>query len=265
MRKIHPSAYVSKNAELEDDIEIGPFSYIGDGVILRRGVKISTCVRIEGETIIGEETEIGHGSAIGLPPQDLSFKGERSRLVIGKHNKIREFVTIHRATGEGEETVIGDNNYIMDYVHIAHNCRIGSEVVIVNMAQLAGYVEIRDYAFISGMTAFHQFVRVGEYAFVGGYSRVCQDVPPFFMALGIPLRVIGVNVVGLRRRGFSSDRIRILRNAYKLIYRQGLSLSQALEKIKEELPWNEDISLLLEFIEVSKRGITLKAGGEENE
>jgi len=265
MTKIHPSAYVSSKAVIEDEVEVGPYSYIGDGVIIKRGAVISSSVRIEGDTEIGEGTEIGHGSAIGLPPQDLSFKGEKSRLVIGKDNRIREFVTIHRATGEGEETRIGDRNFIMDYVHIAHNCRIGSDVVLVNMAQLAGYVEVMNYAYISGLVAFHQYVRVGEHAFIGGFSRVTQDVPPYLMALGIPLRVIGVNVVGLRRRGFPSDVIMTLRKAYKLIYRSGLNLSQALNRIREELPITEELKNLLGFIETSKRGITLKSGEGEDD
>ena len=248
--KVHPFAVVEK----------GPFSYIGPNVKIGRGVKIGTNVHIEGHTEIGENCVIRHGAAIGFPPQDVAFKGEKSFVKIGKNNTIREFVTIHRASGEGESTIVGDNNFIMAYAHLAHNVKIGSNVVIVNGAQLAGYVEVGDRAFISGLVAIHQFVRIGAYAIVGGVSRVSQDVPPFFMAVGIPLRVVGLNIVGLRRNGFSSERISIIKKAYKILYRSGLKLSEAIKKIEEELPLNEDIKMLLDFLKASKRGITLKGG-----
>ncbi len=260
---VHPLAVVEKGAVLEDDVVIEPFSYVGPHVHLHKGVHVGSNVRIEGHTEIGENTRIFHGAAIGLPPQDISFKGEVSFVKIGRDNIIREFVTIHRATGEGETTIIGDGNYLMAYSHFAHNVRLGNHIIVVNAAQLAGFVEVGDYAFISGLVGIHQFARVGAYAIVGGSSKVVKDIPPFFMASGVPARVVGLNLVGLRRRKFDRERIKIIKQAYKILYRSGLSLPNAMEKIKSELPLNDDIKLLIEFITSSKRGITLKSGNEK--
>jgi len=258
--RIHPLAVVEKGAVIEDDVTIEPFAYIGKNVHLHSGVYVGSSVRIDGYTEVGEGTKIFHGAAIGLPPQDVAYKGERSFVRIGKNNTIREFVTIHSATGEDQETVIGDNNYLMAYSHFAHNVRVGNNVIVVNAAQLAGFVEVGDHAFISGLVAIHQFSRVGAYAIVGGLTKVVKDIPPFFMAVGNPARIVGLNIVGLRRKKFSSERVKIIKQAYKILYRSGLSLSNAVEKIRAELPLNDDIKLLLEFIENSKRGITLKSG-----
>ncbi len=258
--RIHPLAVVEKGAVIEDDVVIEPFSYIGEHVHLHRGVHVGSNVRIDGYTEIGENTRIYHGAAIGLPPQDLAFKGEISYVKIGKNNVIREFVTIHSATGKGQYTIIGDNNYLMAYSHFAHNVKIGNHVIVVNSAQLAGFVEVHDRAFISGVLGVHQFVRIGSYSIVGGLTKVVKDIPPFFMANGVPARIVGLNIVGLRRNKFSSERIRILSQAFKILYRSGLSLPNALERIRTELPQNDDIKLLIEFIEGTKRGITLKSG-----
>ncbi len=258
--KIHPLAVVDKSAIIEDDVEIEAFAFVGGDVHLHRGVHVGTSVRIEGHTEIGENTVIYHGAAIGLPPQDLSFKGEISYVKIGKNNVIREFVTIHRATGEGEVTEIGDNNYLMAYTHFAHNVRVGNHVIVVNEAQLAGFVEVHDRAFISGLVGIHQFVRIGSYSIVGGLSKVVKDIPPFFMANGMPARIVGLNIVGLRRNKFTSERVKILKQAYKILYRSGLSLPSAVERIKAELPMNDDIRMLLDFIAGTRRGITLKSG-----
>jgi UDP-N-acetylglucosamine acyltransferase len=265
MIDIHPTSIIDPKAEIEDGVKIGPYSVIGAEVKIGRGTVIGSSVLIEGPTEIGENCKIYHGVSIGLPPQDLSHKGERSYVKIGNNNIIREFVTIHRATGEEKVTKIGDNNFLMAYVHIAHNCIVGSNTILVNMAQFAGFVEIGDHAFVSGMVVVHQYTRIGNYAMIGGFSRVSQDVPPFFLGVGNPLSMVGVNVVGLKRKGFSSERIEILREAFKIIYRSGLNTSQAIERIKKNLPANEDISLLLNFIETSKRGIVKKVSSGKGE
>lgn len=260
MNLLEGHAYIDPRAKIGPGVVIGPFSYIGPWVRVGKNTRIDTAVRIEGPGEIGSNCEIFHSAAIGLVPQDLNYRGEESSFVIGSNNIIREFVTVHRATGSLEKTEIGDDNFLMAYVHVAHNVRIGSRVIIANGTQLAGYVEIHDYAYISGLVAIHQYVRIGKYAFVGGLSRVTQDVPPFFLAVGNPLGIVGVNIVGLKRHGFDTERIRILREAYRLLYRSGLNTTQAIEKIKDELPLNDEIHELLSFVEGSERGITKKVG-----
>ncbi len=253
-------AYIDPRAKLAQGVVIGPFSYIGPRVIIGKNTRIDTSVRIEGPGEIGDKCEIFHGAAIGLIPQDVGYRGEESSYIIGSGNIIREYVTIHRATGSYKKTVLGDNNFLMAYVHIAHNVKIGSNVIIANATQLAGYVEVDDFAYLSGLVGVHQYARIGKYAFVGGLSKVTQDVPPFFIAAGNPLRVLGVNIVGLRRHGFDRERIKILREAYRILYRSDLNTSQAIERIKSELPLNSDVEELLSFIESSHRGITKKVG-----
>jgi len=262
--RVHPTAIVSKDAEIEEDVEIGPYTVIGPFVKIGRGTWIDCFVRIEGPTEIGEGCQIFQGVAIGLPPQDFSYKGEKSSVIIGKNNTIREFATIHRATGEGKTTSLGDGNFIMAYVHLAHNVKVGSEVIIANGTQLAGYVEVMDKAYLSGLVAVHQYVRIGELTIVGGLSRVTQDIPPYMMAVGNPAKIRGLNLIGLRRHGFTYQRISILKEAYKILYRSGLNTSDALEQIEEKLPLNEDIRLLLRFIRSSSRGI-LKKTAPQNE
>jgi UDP-N-acetylglucosamine acyltransferase len=256
---IHSTAIVDPKAKVPDSVEIGPWSYIGPDVTLGEGVEISSCVRLEGHIEVGEGTRIFHGACIGSEPQDLDYKGESTGVVIGKSNVLREYLTIHRATGEGNITVIGDSNYIMEYVHLAHNCRVGSHTIIANGSQLAGHIQVDDYAFVSGLVAIHQFVRLGAHSFIGGGSRVPQDLPPFFMAVGIPSAVTGVNLVGLRRRGFDTPRIRLIQEAYRLLYRSDFTTSQAIDRIREDLEQTDDIKALVRFIEASERGIIKKA------
>lgn len=259
MTRIHPLAVVHPNAELAEEVEVGPFSYIGPEVVIGPGTQIQSHVRIEGRVRIGQHNQIFHGAVIGTPPQDIHFQGEVSEVVIGDHNIIREYVTIHRATGAGQATRIGDHNFLMAYVHIAHNCQIGSHVIISNASQLGGYVEVEDYAFLSGVVAIHQFTRIGAHAMVGGLSRVNQDVPPYMLAVGSPLRVYGVNIVGLRRRGFSNDQIRTLIEAYKILYLRGGPLAECLEAIMQ-LGTSEELRHLVSFIQASRRGIVRRSG-----
>jgi len=257
--RIHPTAVIDPRAELADDVEVGPYSVIGPEVRIGSGTRIASHVRIDGPALIGENNTISHGAAIGGLPQDVNFRGERSGVRIGNGNMIREYATIHRGTGEGTETVVGNNNFLMAYSHLGHNVVVGDCCVIVNTVQLGGYTVVEDYAYISAFVPVHQFVRIGKMAMVAGSTRVNQDVPPFMMAIGYEARIVGINRVGLRRRGFSSERIDAIAEAYRIIYRQGLSVASAIERLKAEFPDNEDIAYLVNFIANSKRGIIRKS------
>ncbi|RLD99327.1 MAG: acyl-[acyl-carrier-protein]--UDP-N-acetylglucosamine O-acyltransferase, partial [Aquificota bacterium] len=204
---------------------------------------------------IGRECVIGPHAVLGGPPQDVGYKGQSTFLEIGNRNVIREYVSIHRASREGEATVLGDDNYIMAYSHVGHDCRIGSGVVITSYAGISGHVVIEDLAVIGGQVGFHQFVRVGTLAMVGGNSAFNKDIPPYTMASGRPGRVFGLNVVGLRRKGISSDVRRALSRAFKLFYRSGLNVSQALEKIRIEVEPYPEVLHFVEFIRASRRGV----------
>ena len=214
---ISPLAFIDKKAEIDEGVTIEPFAYIGKNVKIRKGTKICSHARVEFAEI-GENNYIGPSAIIGAPPQDLKFKGEISYVKIGKNNIIREFVTIHRATGEGDFTVIGDNNFLMAYVHIPHNARLGNNIIIANSTQIAGWVEIEDNAFISGEVVIHQLCKIGRYSMIGGLSRIPQDVPPYMMVVGIPAKVVGINIVGLKRAGFSSERIKVIKEIFKIFY-----------------------------------------------
>ena len=261
MTEIHPSAVVEKGAELGDSVSVGPFSYIGPEAVIGDGTRIDTCVRIEGKVILGKNNKILHGAVIGTPPQDVHYAGEDTGVIIGSNNIIREFVTIHRASGEGEFTIIGDNNFLMAYVHIAHNCKIGSNVIISNASQLGGYVEVEDHAFLSALIPIHQYCRIGEYTMIGGLSRVNQDIPPYMLAAGSPVAIYGLNIVGLRRKGFKSETIDLLKEAFHLLYTKGLKLEDALNEIAN-LGNHREVLHLIDFIKNSKRGIVRRWGGD---
>jgi UDP-N-acetylglucosamine acyltransferase len=250
--KIDKSAIVGKNVQVDNFTILSAKTKIGDNV------KIGPHVLIEANVEIGEGCEIGPGVIIGSAPLDYNFKGEISKVKIGKRNIIREYSTIHRATGKNKTTLIGDDNFIMAYVHIAHNCKIGNNTIITNFSQLAGYVEVEDNANIGGMVGIHQYVRIGKSAMVGACSYLSKDLPPFLIGQGNPFQVRGLNLVGLRREHFNHKQIALLTKAYRLIYRSNLNLSQALAKIKKELPMTEDLKIFLDFITKSKRGIELK-------
>jgi len=255
-KNIHKTAIISSKAEIESDVYIGPYCIIGDNVKIGKGTKLISNVHIEGNTEIGENCQIYPFTTIGFPPQDLKYKGEPTGVKIGSNNIIREYVTIHRASVSGDGwTTVGDNNFIMAYVHIAHDCKIGNSVILANLATLAGHVTVEDYVFIGGMVAIHQFTRIGAYAMVGGFSGVGQDIPPFTMASGARAKLYGLNTVGLKRRGFSEETINTLKKAYKILFRDKLSLKEAIEKINQELPDIPEIRHLIEFIEANKRGI----------
>ena len=253
---IHDTAIVDPRARLADTVSIGPYSIIGGDVEIEEGCSIGSSVRIEGRTRFGKNNKVFHGAAIGSIPQDLKYKGADSLLEIGDDNVFREFVTINTATDEGESTLIGSGNLLMAYVHVAHNCVIGDNVILANSVNLAGHVTVEDYAIVGGVVPVHQFVTIGSHSFIGGGSRIPKDIPPYVKVAGNPPRVGGINSVGLRRRGFTNEQLSRIKTAYRYIYRSGLNVAQAIEKIESELSDSPEVKTLVEFIRSSKRGIT---------
>lgn len=252
--KIHHTAMISPDAKISPDVEIGPYSVIGPHVEIGEGTYIGPHVIIEGLTEIGPNCKLIAACSIGLPPQDVSYKGELTGVKIGEGTVIREYVTVHRAVKEGF-TTIGKNCYLMNYVHIGHNCQLGNNVIMANAATLAGYVTVEDFVFISAFCPIHQHCRIGESAMVGGMTGSRLDLPPYFIADGRPAKIRGVNKVGLRRRQVKPE-VRIeLAKAYKIIYQSGLNTSNALEKIESELIQYEEIKKLVAFFKTSKRGV----------
>ena len=254
---VHPCAFVDPRADLGARVTIGPNTIVGPDVVIGAGTSIGANCLIEGWTAIGSDNRIFHCVVIGSEPQDLKYRGEKTFVRIGNRNTIREFTTIHRATGEGNQTLVGDDNFIMSYAHIAHNCSVGSHTVLSNAVNMAGHVTIEDHAAVSGLSVIHQFVRIGAYSYTGGGSRVPMDVVPFIKVAGNPPVVNGLNTVGLQRNGFSPEAIGVLKKAYRLLFRSDLNVTQALDQIKRELPLTDEIAYLIDFIESSERGIRL--------
>jgi UDP-N-acetylglucosamine acyltransferase len=255
-KNIHKTAIISPKANIDKNVFIGPFCIVGAGVTIKEGTKLHANVIIEGNTEIGENCTIYSFTSIGFPPQDLKYKNEKTGVRIGKNNIIREYVTIHRASVGGDGiTEIGDSNFLMAYVHIAHDCKIGNSVIMANAATLAGHVVVEDFAVIGGLVAVHQFTRIGAYSMVGGFSGVGQDIPPYMMASGSRAKLYGLNTIGLKRHGFSNSSINNLKKAYKILFREKRTLTDAIKKIKAELPQTDEIIRLVEFIEKNKRGI----------
>lgn len=255
--RVAPSAIVDPKARIGDDVEIGPNTIVGPDVEIGDGTRIGACCLIEGWTVIGQRCRIFHSVVIGSEPQDLKYRGERTYLRIGDGNVIREFATIHRATGEGLATTVGNDNFIMAYAHVAHNCTVGNGVVLANSVNMAGHVSIADFVTIGGVTVIHQFVRVGRYSLIGGGLRIPMDVPPFVKVAGYPAKVNGLNTIGLARHGITPETRRILKDAYKLMFHSDLNVSQAVKRIRSEIEPIPEIVHLLEFVESSRRGITL--------
>ncbi|MDI6703981.1 MAG: acyl-ACP--UDP-N-acetylglucosamine O-acyltransferase [bacterium] len=252
---IHKTAIINPKAELADDVEVGAYVIIEENVKIGKGTKIGAHTYITGWTEIGENCQIHMGVILGNEPQVAGYKGERSYVLIGDNNIIREYVTIHRAMEEDGVTKIGNDNFIMANVHIAHNCIIGNNVTITNFAGLTGHIEVEDDAVISGLVAIHQFVKIGRLSMIGGASKVTQDVPPYILVDGHPARAYGLNLVGLKRIGISDSIRSDLQKAYRLLYRSSLNITDALKKIEEELPPSDEVKHLVEFIRNSKRGI----------
>jgi UDP-N-acetylglucosamine acyltransferase len=255
MSGIHPSAVVSPDAEVEEGVEIGAYAVVGPGVRLSRGTFVGSHAVLEGPATFGEENRIFPHAVLGLGPQDLKYKGEPTRLTVGSRNVFREFATVHRGTLTGHgETVIGDENYFMAGSHVGHDGRVGSRCILANGASIAGHVEVGDHVILSAFSGAHQFVRVGSYAFVGGYTPMRQDVLPFCKTDGVDAKTYGLNTVGLKRNGFSEERLEALQKAYRLLVKSKLNTTQALERIEKELPDQPDVRQLVDFIRGSKRG-----------
>lgn len=254
--KIHPAAIVHPDAELGEGVEIGPYSLVAGTVKMGDRTRLGAHVTIEGHTTLGEECEVFTGAVVGSVTQDKKYEGGTSYLRIGSRNRIREYVTINPGTKEGTETVIGDDSLFMAYAHVAHDCTIGNQVVLANQATLAGHVIVEDRAIIGGLSAVHQFVRIGTLAIVGGCSKVVQDVPPFMMVDGHPAKAYGINSVGLDRAGMPQEEKTLLKKAFKILFRSGLSVKNAVIRIQEEIPLTPSIEVLLQFLKGSRRGIS---------
>ncbi len=256
MSRIHTTALVDPRAELDLDVEVGPYSIIGPKVKIGKGTRIKSHVVVEGNTTIGEGNHIFQFTTIGSVPQDLKYKGEESQLIIGSYNVIREFASLNPGTsGGGMLTRIGDRNLMMMYCHIAHDCIIGNHSVIANGATLGGHVIIEDYVIAGGLVGVHQFVRVGTGSILGAGSMVSKDIPPYCNATGDRVRLRGLNLEGLKRRGFSRDRIDALKKAYRIIFQSGLRTKEALQKARTEIPQTLEVGHMIRFIESSERGV----------
>ena len=250
---IHPTALIDPRAEIHPEADIGPYVVIEGPARVGRGTRVLAHAVLTGESEIGDNNEIHMGAVIGHTPQDLAYKGGQSFVKIGHRNVIREHSQIHRGTTEGSATVIGNDNYLMHHSHVAHNCQLGNQTIIAGGALLAGYVQVEDQAFVSGNCVVHQFVRIGTLAILRGLSRTSRDVPPFCIMDGTHT-VRGLNVVGLRRAGFSHDRIRALKQAFTRLFRQKVNLRRVVTELRLE-PCSPDVLYLLNFIEQSKRGV----------
>ncbi|MEY2465845.1 MAG: UDP-N-acetylglucosamine acyltransferase [Verrucomicrobiota bacterium] len=253
---IHATAVINPKAQIDDDCEIGPYCVIGENVTLGAKCKLHSHVVIDGHTKLGSGNEIFPFASIGLKTQDLKWKGGLTRTEIGDNNTFREYVTIHSATSDGEVTSVGSNNHILAYCHLAHNVTLGNHVIMSNVATLAGHVTVEDHAIVGGLAAVHQFCRIGRMSIIGGCSKVVQDVPPFMLADGNPAETRTINKVGLERNGISEEAQSALRSAYKILFREGLTISNALVKIEKELPKLPEVLHLVNFVRTSERGIS---------
>jgi UDP-N-acetylglucosamine acyltransferase len=260
MAQIHPTAVVDPAAELADTVSIGPYAVIGAGVRIGEGTTVGAHTTIEGPTTIGRDNRIFQFASLGAAPQDMKYRGEPTELVIGDRNTIREFCTFNRGTSQDVGvTRVGDDNWIMAYVHLAHDVQVGDHTVLANNATMAGHVHIGDWCVIGGLSGIHQFTKVGAHAMVGFQSHVSQDIPPYMTVSGNPLGVHGFNAEGLRRRGFSTERIAQVKQMHRLLYRKGLTLEQAKAEIAalkgQVAEGDADVALLLDFLAASTRGI----------
>lgn len=253
--QIDSRAAVSPKAQLGNNVVVGPFAVVEDDVVVGEGTWIGPGAVLYGGTRIGKGCKIFNGASIGGPPQDLKYKGEPTLLEVGDGTVVREFVTLNRGTVESGVTRVGKNCLLMAYTHVAHDCQLGNHVILANCASLGGHVHLEDWVIIGGLTPVHQFVHVGEHAMIGGGFRVPKDVPPYVLAGSDPLSFERLNLVGLRRRGFTAKAIEKLDQAYRLLYRSGLNVSQAVARIKEEVEPTPEVQKVLSFIAQSTRGI----------
>ena len=253
--RIHSTAMVDPSAVLGDSVEIGPWAIIGPQCTLGDGTVISARATLERNVRLGARVQIGIGAVLGGDPQDLKYRGEETWVDIGDETSVREYATINRGTAHSFTTKVGKGCFLMSYVHLAHDCHLGDNIIISNGTQLAGHVSIEDKVTISGLCAVHQFARIGRHAFIGGMSRVPQDVPPFVRAVGNPLKLFGLNSVGLRRSGFEEATLRELKRAYRFCFRSDLNLSQGVERARAEVEMLPEVDQFLAFIDASQRGV----------
>jgi UDP-N-acetylglucosamine acyltransferase len=254
---VHSTAVVEAGAELDTDVQIGPYAILGAAVRIGARSRIGSHTILEGRVETGPECQIGPHVVLGAPPQDVKYGGEPTQVVLGARVIVREFASVHRASVGGTGvTRIGTEAFLMAYVHVAHDCQVGDHVIMANQASLAGHVEIGRHALIGGMTGVHQFVRIGEHAFVGACSAVLQDIPPYVKAQGNRAKPFGLNVVGLRRHGFSPEALRALKEAYRIVFASDLNTSQALERLEASGGFPSEVQPFVDFIKRSQRGIS---------
>ena len=257
MSGIHPTALVAPDARVGADVTIGAFAIVGENCTLGDGCVVAARASLERNVTLGANVKVGSGSILGGDPQDLKFKGEPTVVEIGDETTIREYATINRGTSQSFRTTVGKNCLIMSYVHLGHDCHVGDGVILSNGVQLAGHVTIEERATISGLVAVHQFERIGRFSFVGGMSRVSKDVPPFIKAVGNPIKLYGLNSVGLQRNNFPDEVIRELKRAYRLFFRSELNVSQALDRARAELHPYPEVEALIRFVDESGRGVVI--------
>ncbi len=252
---VHPTAIIDPDANVASDVVVGPYSIIGPGVVVGQGTVLGPHVLLERDMTLGEQCQIGKGAVIGSDPQDLKYEGEPSRLLVGDRTVVREYATLNRGTKVSGKTVVGSDCLIMAYAHVAHDCEIGNHVVLSNAVNMAGHVVIEDWAMVGGLTAIHQFVRIGAHSFCGGGSRVPQDIPPYLRVAGNPVKLYGLNTVGLERRGVSEDVKHALKQTYQVLFQSKLTLTRALDLAEAEVQQIPEVRHLLTFIRSSERGV----------
>jgi UDP-N-acetylglucosamine acyltransferase len=253
---IHSTAIIHPTAQLDAGVNVGPYSIIGEQVKIGAGTQVGAHVVIERWTEIGRDNQIFQFASVGAAPQDLKYKGEETWLVLGDRNRIREFATLHRGTTDGGgRTQVGSDNLFMAYAHVAHDCQVHNRVVMANAATLAGHVEVEDHAILGGLVAVHQFCRIGCHTMISGGAMIAQDIPPYTIAQGDRAKTIGINLVGLKRRGFPEATIRGIKNAYRLVFRSGLRLEEALERVEGEFGMIPEVRHFTAFIKESQRGV----------
>lgn len=255
--RIHPTAIVSRDAQLGENVEIGPFAIVGENCVIGDECVVAARATLERNVILASRVRIGSGSILGGDPQDLKYKGEPTTVEIGEGTTIREYSTINRGTAQSFKTTVGKQCFIMSYVHLAHDCHIGDGVILGNNVQFAGHVTVDEKAIVSGQSAAHQFVQIGRYSFTGGCSRISKDVPPYVKANGNPIRLYGLNKVGLQRNGVAEDVQRELKRAYRLFFNSDLNLSQARERAEQELQRFPEVEEFLHFFDRSDRGLVI--------
>lgn len=252
---VHPTAIVDASVQLGTDVTVGPWAIVGERCVIGNGSQISARATLERNVRVGERVKIGIGAVLGGDPQDLKYRGEETWVDIGDETVVREYATINRGTAHSLTTRVGRGCFLMSYVHLAHDCHLGDHIIISNGTQLAGHVRVEDRATISGLCAVHQFARIGRHAFIGGCSRVSQDVPPFVRAVGNPIKLFGLNSVGMQRAGFDEGVVRELKRAYRICFRSDLNVSQGVERARGELSMLPEVDHFLQFIEDSRRGV----------